>query len=416
MQIAQYKISDLIPYVNNTRTHSDKQVSQIASSIKEFGFTNPVLVDAQGGIIAGHGRVMAAQKLKMDEVPCIVLAHLTEAQKKAYIIADNKLALNAGWDEELLKLELESLKELDFDIDVIGFSGEELDELFKDNTPQEVVEDEAPEPPENPISKRGDIWLLGRHRLMCGDSTSEDVDVLMDGKKANMCFTDPPYLMNFTGTINNDGSKSHNGVHGAIKNDKMSKEDGQKFIDSIVSKIKETVIGAYYICFYRLGMHYVFNALQNNDLEYKAIIVWDKPGGTLSNSDYKSRYEPIFYGWVKEHKYYGGKDGWDIWTINKTRKNDLHPTMKPLELCAKAISNSSEQNGFVLDLFGGSGSTLIASEQLNRICYMMELDEKYVDVIMQRYVNFKESDEDVYLIRDGQRYTYQQVLEMQMGD
>lgn len=411
-EIIYKQTSDLIPYANNTRTHSESQVKQIAASIKEFGFTNPVLTDGSNGIIAGHGRVFAAEKLGLKELPCIELSHLSETQKKAYIIADNKLALNAGWDDELLKIELESLAGLDFDLELIGFDDTELDELFKSDEPQEVIEDEAPEPPENPISKRDDIWLLGRHRLMCGDSTSDDVDVLMDGKKANMCFTDPPYLMNFTGTINNDGSKSHSGVHGAIKNDKMSKEDGQKFINSIVSRIKDNVIGSYYICFYRLGMHYVFNALQTNELEYKAIIVWDKPGGTLSNSDYKSRYEPIFYGWVEEHKYYGGKDGWDIWTINKTRKNDLHPTMKPIELCAKAINNSSEQNGFVIDLFGGSGSTLIASEQLNRICYMMELDEKYVDVITQRYINFKEGDEDVFLIRDGQRYSYQQVLEM----
>lgn len=383
-------VSDLIPYANNSRTHSEEQVNQVASSIKEFGFTNPVLIDEDGGIIAGHGRIMAANKLGIKEVPCIVLKGLTEAQKKAYIIADNQLALNSGWDLDMLKLEIESLEELDFDIDLLGFDDDFLNDLLPDEEVEGLTDEDAvPELPEIPVSVLGDIWQLGDHRLMCGDSTSVDaVEKLMDGKKSNMVFTDPPYLMDFTGAINNDGSKSHSGVHGAIKNDKMSREDGDRFIGDIVSNIKLYNDGAYYICFYRLGMDYVLRALDSNDLKYRAMIVWYKKGGTLSNSDYKSNYEPIFYGWVNDHKFYGGKAEWDFWDIAKTAKNDLHPTMKPIELCERAIKNSSQINGVVLDFFGGSGSTLIACEKINRHARLMELDEKYVDVIINRWQDF----------------------------
>jgi ParB-like chromosome segregation protein Spo0J len=397
MQITQYKLGDLIPYINNTRTHSDKQVSQIASSIKEFGFTNPVLVDGQGGIIAGHGRVMAAQKLKLDTVPCIILDHLTDAQKKAYIIADNKLALNAGWDEELLKLELESLKELDFDIDVIGFSGEELDELFKDNTPQEVIEDEAPEPPENPISKRGDIWLLGRHRLMCGDSTSEDVDVLMDGKKADMVFTDPPYGYEYQSNMRTKSEKFE-----VIKND-------DKILDFSKAILNNSD-----------GWVFIWTSWKVIDVWLKQLnflgfpsnlIVWHKRGGYIGDlkKTFGTDYE-VALVWHRGKELTGKRIG-SVWAFDKDNSSSyIHPTQKPVSLCYESIDKTTIKNNAILDLFGGSGSTLIASEQLNRICYMMELDEKYVDVITQRYINFKESDDDVYLIRDGVKYSYSDVL------
>ena len=238
---------------------------------------------------------------------------------------------------------------------------------------------------------------------MCGDSTSIDaVEKLMDGDKSNMVFTDPPYLMDFTGAINADGTKSHSGIHGAIKNDKMSREDGDQFILDIVRNITLVNNGAYYICFYRLGMDYVFRALDANKLKCRAVIVWFKKGGTLSNSDYKSNYEPIFYGWVKEHKFYGGKAEWDFWDINKTKKNDLHPTMKPVELCERAIKNSSEINGIVLDLFGGSGSTLIGCEKTNRKAYLMELDPKYCDVIINRWQTL--TGKDAVLESTGESY------------
>jgi len=398
MQIVYKKIESLIPYVNNTRTHSIEQVTQISSSIKEFGFTNPVLIDDNGGIIAGHGRVMAGKKLGLTEVPTITLTGLTDTQIKAYIIADNKLALNAGWDEELLKLEIEGLNADGFDIDLLGFSVDELADIDIDLDGLDATEvdeskaDEVPELEENPVIKLGDLIELGhnyQHRLLCGDSTSEDdVKRLMDGKKADMVFTDPPYLMDFTGAINNDGSKSHSGVHGAIKNDKMSQEDGDKFLFDVVENIKKFSRGAYYISFYRLGLDGLFKAVRDNGLKYKALIVWYKKGGTLSNSDYKSNYEPIVYGWIKDHEFHGGKAEWDFWDIAKTKKNDLHPTMKPVELVERAVFNSSKTKQIVLDLFGGSGTTLIACENLSRHSRLMELDEKYAQVIIQRYVDY----------------------------
>ena len=397
LEVVYKKIDELIPYINNTRTHSNEQVAQIASSIKEFGFTNSILLDEKDGVIAGHGRIMAAKLLKMDEVPTITLSGLTEAQIKAYIIADNKLALNAGWDEEMLKLEIEALHEMDFNIDLLGFSMEELEDLDINFGEHEMPLDESkaddvPELAENPVIKLGDLIELGhnyQHRLLCGDSTSDEaVEKLMEGKKAIMTFTDPPYLMDFTGAINNDGSKSHSGVHGAIKNDKMSQADGDKFLSDIVSMIKKHCLGAYYVSFYRLGLDGLFKAFRDNELKYRALIVWYKKGGTLSNSDYKSNYEPIIYGWVKDHKFEGGKAEWDFWDIPKTKKNDLHPTMKPVELVERAVFNSSKTKNIVLDLFGGSGTTMIACENLTRSARLMELDEKYAQVIIQRYVDY----------------------------
>ena len=390
MEIIFKKVKDLIPYVNNSRTHSEEQVNQICASINEFGFTNPLLIDEKDSIIAGHGRLLASKKLGMEEVPCIVLKGLTEAQKKAYVIADNKMALNAGWDEELLKIELENLKELDFDLELTGFNIDELDDILGTEEEKEVVEDDFEiEVPEEPKAKLGDIYQLGNHRLMCGDSTNvDDVEKLMNGVKADMVFTDPPYLMGFTGNVHADGSKSFNAKHGAIKNDKMSREDGDNFILKIFENIKQFNKGAYYVCFYRLGLDYIFRALDTLNNQYKALIIWNKGNHTLSNSDYMSKYEPIVYGWFNDHLFYGDRSNFDIWDIQRTQKNDLHPTMKPIALCYKAIENSSKKEDIVLDLFGGSGSTLIASEQLDRHCYTMELDPKYVDVIIQRWENF----------------------------
>jgi len=388
-EIEHVSLELLIPYAKNSRTHSDAQVAQIAASIREFGFTNPVLIDADNGIIAGHGRTLAARKLGMDEVPCIRLDYLTETQRRAYIIADNKLALNAGWDDALLVLELKDLNEAGFDIELTGFSLDEISAL----TPEEVTDgltdpDDAPLVQENPITAPGDIWIMGKHRLMCGDSTSIDaVDSLMP-EKANMIFTDPPYLMDFTGGIHCDGSKSFNSKHGAIKNDKMSDQEGDDFLDAINSVIKTKVDGAFYITFYRLGIGKYYSSFDRTGLKCRSLIIWDKGNHTLSNSDYMSMYEPMFYGWVNNHKFYGGKNGMDIWRIKRTPKNDLHPTMKPVELVEKAILDGSQINGIVLDLFGGSGTTLIAAEKNGRIARLMELDPKYCDVIIKRWQAF----------------------------
>lgn len=380
-------IESLIPYALNSRTHSDAQVAQIAASIREFGFTNPVLIDEQMNLIAGHGRVLAARKLGMSDVPAVVVTGLDDRKRRALIIADNKLAMNAGWDEDALRVELEDLA-ADYG-ELIGFSEEELTLLLQpEQVEGQTDEDAVPDVPEEPITKLGDVWLLGRHRLMCGDSTSIDaVDKLMP-ETANMIFTDPPYLMDFTGGIHADGSKSFNAKHGGIKNDKMSKQDGNDFLDAINSVILAKVDGAFYITFYRLGIDQYYASFSRTGLKCRSLIIWDKGNHTLSNSDYMSMYEPMFYGWVKSHKFYGGKNGMDIWRIKRTAKNDLHPTMKPVELCEKAVEDGSQINGIVLDLFGGSGSTLVACEKLNRMCRIMELDPKYCDVIIKRWQDF----------------------------
>jgi len=391
MQIEKRQLSELIPYINNSRKHSDDQVTQIAASIKEFGWTNPILVDGDNGIIAGHGRIMAAKKLGMTEVPVIELAHLSKEQRKALIIADNKLALNSDWDSNLLAIELKDLQDLGFDLNLTGFADKELADILKPDQVEGLTDEDAvPEPPKEPITKLGDIYQLGNHRLMCGDSTSiDDVDKLMpDNLIANMCFTDPPYLMDFTGGIHADGSKSFNSSHGAIKNDKMSKEEGNDFLDSINSMIQIKVDGAFYISFYRLGIDNYYSSLNRTGLKPRSLIIWDKGNHTLSNSDYMSMYEPIFYGWVNNHKFYGGNNGMDIWKVKRTAKNELHPTMKPVELVEKAVLDGSAVNGVVLDLFGGSGTTLIACEKHNRHAYLMELEPKYCDVIVKRWEDF----------------------------
>jgi len=375
--INNIKTSSIIPYERNARKN-DNAVKEVVKSIERTGYRTPIIIDENNVILCGHTRLKAIQKLGWKEIPFVVqYKDLTEEQKQEYRIRDNKTGEIAEWDFEILEADFTSDQLIDFGFDI------------KDLTQPEVIEDEAPPPPEIARTVKGDIYTLGNHRVMCGDSTMiDDVERLMDGKKANMMFTDPPYLMDFKGNVHADGSKSFNAKHGQIKNDKMSKDQGIEFIDSIIKSAYSFVNGAFYICFYRLGIHYIINALHNNSLDYKAIIIWDKGNHTLSNSDYMSKYEPIIYGWFGEHKFYGDRSNFDIWSIKRTSKNELHPTMKPIELCSKAVGNSSEHNGIVLDLFIGSGSTLIACEQTNRICYGMELDEKYCDVVIQRWVNF----------------------------
>jgi len=398
----EYKnIKELIPYCNNSRTHSDEQVLQIASSIKEFGFTNPVLIDGQGGIIAGHGRIMAAQKLKMDEVPTITLSDLSEAQKKAYIIADNKLALNSGWDDELLKIELEQLKELDFDLGLIGFSDDELALLMGGETTEGLVdEDQVPELVDDPVTVLGDVWLLGNHRLMCGDSTSIDAaDILMDGKKADMVFTDPPYNVTFTGALSStskggkivkmsEGYVNPSSTHDGIKNDSMSKGEFNDFMLSVLSVIQTYCIGGYYICFSSSTLDELLSPLVETGIGWKSIIIWNKNQSPMGGGNFRRKYEPIAYGYF-ENKFYGREYAEDdVWDIDRTRKNDLHPTMKPVDLVERAVGYSSKKGQVVLDLFGGGGSTLIACEKTGRYARLMELDPKYCDVIIKRWQDF----------------------------
>lgn len=379
MNITHKTLDELVPYENNPR-NNEGAVDYVAESIKEFGFKVPIIIDKNNVIVAGHTRYKASKKLGINKVPCLVADDLTDEQIKAFRLADNKVAEIATWDFDKLDLELSTLE---LDMELFGF------ETITDEV-QEAVEDEFDvEVPEEPKAKPGDVYQLGKHRLMCGDSTSiDDVEKLMNGNKADMVFTDPPYLMGFTGNVHGDGTKSFNAKHGAIKNDKMSREDGDKFILDIFTNIKLFNKGAYYVCFYRLGLDYIFRALDKLENQYKALIIWNKGNHTLSNSDYMSKYEPIVYGWFDKHLFYGDRSNFDIWDIQRTQKNDLHPTMKPIVLCCKAIENSSKKDDIVLDLFGGSGSTLIACEQLNRTCYTMELDPKYVDVIINRWEQY----------------------------
>ena len=369
MKIKQTKISDLIPYASNSRTHSDEQVAQIAGSIKEFGFNNPVLVDEDCGIIAGHGRVLAALKLGLSQVPTIELAHLTTTQRKAYIIADNKLALNAGWDMEMLSLEMGDLKDEGFDLSLIGFDDDELANMFVETNEGLTDPDEVPDVPDDPVTKEGDVWILGKHRLMCGDSTSIDaVDKLMDGKKADMVFTDPPYNVAFNG---------RSGKHDVIKNDNLSDDDFGSFIDGVINTIQAVDPKVYYIwCNWKF-----YGALQGR-LGYKACIVWAKNVFGMGNG-YRHQHEfCLFNGKIDEQI----KNESDLWSIKKD-SNYIHPTQKPVELSIRAFGNHIKLLN-VLDLFGGSGSTLIGAEQTGRSAHIMELDPKYCDVIVKRWQNF----------------------------
>jgi len=385
LQHDTWPIERLVEYIRNPRKN-DHAVDKVAAAIREFGFRVPICAKSDGTVVDGHLRLKAAKKLGLTEVPVVLADDMSEAQIKAFRLSVNKVAELAEWDTELLALEFGELEEMGFDLSLTGFEADEIGALFPEEAKEGLTDDDAvPEAPAVPVTREGDVWVLGRHRLMCGDSTSIDaVDKVMS-ETANMIFTDPPYLMDFTGGIHADGSKSFNAKHGGIKNDKMSKEDGNNFLDAINSVILAKVDGAFYITFYRLGIDQYYASFARTGLKCRSLIIWDKGNHTLSNSDYMSMYEPMFYGWVKSHKFYGGKNGMDIWRIKRTAKNDLHPTMKPVELCEKAIEDGSQINGIVLDLFGGSGSTLIACEKSNRLCRMMELDQKYCDVIIKRW-------------------------------
>ena len=363
-------IGDLIPYVNNSRTHSDEQITQLASSMKEFGFTNPVLVDEQYGLIAGHGRVLAAKRLGLEEIPAIIVDGLTDAQKKALVIADNQLALNADWDIDKLKLEVETLGELDFDLDLLGFDDDFLKDLMADPIEEgKTDEDAVPEIVENPVTVEGDIWLLGKHRLMCGDSTSIDaVDKLMDGNAVDLVFTDPPYNVAFNG---------RSGKHDVIMNDKLSDADFSKFIDDTIQTIKAVDPKAYYI-----WCNWDFYGILQNKLEYKSCIVWAKNVFGMGIG-YRHQHEfCLFNGKIDEQI----KNESDLWQIKKDSKY-VHPTQKPVELSVRAFGNHIRLVN-VLDLFGGSGSTLIGAEQTGRNAFVMELDPKYCDVIIKRWQDF----------------------------
>jgi DNA modification methylase len=384
LQVHYWAVDRLIPYARNARTHSDAQVAEIAASIAEFGWTNPILAGGDGVIIAGHARLAAARKLGMGEVPVIVLDHLTPAQRRALVLADNKLALNAGWDEEMLRVELESLKEENFDLDVVGFSDEELEALLREpeTTNAGLTDDDAvPEEQEHIVTVPGDIWVLGEHRLLCGDATQMgDVEKVLAGGLADMAFTDPPYNVAYEGKtakklkIGNDalGEKFHNFLFEACEN------------------ILAVTKGAIYVCMSSSELHTLYRAFTDAGGHWSTFVIWAKHHFTLGRSDYQRMYEPILYGWREgtQHFWCGDRNQGDVWAIKRPMANLEHPTMKPVELVERAIRNSSKSRDTILDPFGGSGTTVIACEKTGRQARVMELDPKYCDVIVRRWEEF----------------------------
>ena len=405
MQLVQ--TAKLVPYVNNARTHSPEQIMKLRSSIREFGFLNPVIIDRSYNLVAGHGRIMAAKEEGIDAVPCVFVDNLTEAQKKAYIIADNRMAMDAGWDEELLRIEIEALQAEAFDISLTGFEEQELTDLFASEDESDVEDDDfdlndALE--KASFVKRGDVWQVGRHRLMCGDATSEeDVATLMDGKLANLIVTDPPYGVSFT---------SSDGL--SIQNDSIKGEEFYNFLLKAFQNMAAHLEKG--------GAAYVFHAdteglnfrraFMDAGFHLAGCCIWVKNSLVLGRSDYQWQHEPVLYGFMKngKHPWYSDRSQTTIWNFNKPKRNKNHPTSKPLDLLAYPIGNSSQANGIVVDTFGGSGSTLMACEQTNRICHMMELDEKYASVILRRYVEDTNDAENVFVIRDGEKIPFSDLV------
>lgn len=408
-------LDKLVPYVNNARTHSPEQIGKLRSSLREFGFINPVIIDRDFGIIAGHGRVLAAREEGITEVPCVFVDHLTEAQKKAYIIADNRMALDAGWDEELLRVEIEALQAEAFDISLTGFGDDEIADLF--GKEKDEVEDDdydlSAALEKAAFVKRGDRWFVGKHRLYCGDATNaDDVAALMDGNRANLVLTDPPYGVSF---------KSASGL--TIQNDSMKDEEFYQFLrkafDNMVAHLENG------------GSAYVFHA-DTEGLTFRqafvdagfhlaGVCIWAKNSLVLGRSDYQWQHEPVLYGFLKngKHRWYSDRKQTTIWNFDKPKRNANHPTSKPLDLLSYPLGNSSQENAIVIDTFGGSGSTLMACEKTNRICYTMELDEKYASVILRRYVEDTGNSDGVYVIRDGELIPYADLVkevEVQSND
>ena len=406
-QMQLVDINKLIPYVNNARTHSPEQITKLRSSLREFGFVSPVIIDREYNILCGHGRVCAAKKEGVNEVPCVFVEHLSEAQKKAYILADNRMSLDAGWDDELLKVEMASLQEMGFDIGITGFDESELADLFADGDKTSAKDDDfdlTAALEKASFVQRGDIWTVGRHRLMCGDATSaEDVAALMNGTKANLILTDPPYGVSF---------RSSSGL--TIQNDSMKNEEFYNFLLSAFQRMVEHLESG--------GAAYVFHAdteglnfrraFVDAGLHLAGCCIWVKDSLVLGRSDYQWQHEPVLYGFLQngKHKWYSDRKQTTIWNFAKPKRNADHPTSKPLDLLSYPIGNSTQENAVVIDTFGGSGSTLMACEKMNRICCTMELDEKYASVILRRYVEDTGDADGVYVIRNGKKIPYSDLV------
>jgi DNA modification methylase len=386
-RIEHWPIDKLLPYVRNARQHSDEQIAQIAASIAEFGFVNPILTGADGVLVAGHGRLAAARKLGLATVPVVVLDHLTPTQRRALVLADNRLAELATWDDALLRIELEALQDDGFDLDLTGFDADALAELLADEEPQiegRTEDDAAPDVPEEPVSRPGDVWRLGPHRLVCGDATTAEAYARLfpDGERADMVFTDPPYNVNYA----NSAKDKLRGKHRPILNDALG-EGFYDFLFDALALIMAHTRGAIYVAMSSSELDTLQAAFRAAGGHWSTFIIWAKNTFTLGRSDYQRQYEPILYGWPEgaTRHWCGDRDQGDVWQMKKPAKNDLHPTMKPVELVERAIRNSSRPGDVVLDPFGGSGTTLIAAEKAGRVARLIELDPKYVDVIVRRW-------------------------------
>ena len=408
-QMKMVSINKLVPYVNNARTHSKEQIAKLRGSLREFGFINPVIIDKDYGIIAGHGRVLAAKEENMAQVPCVLVDYLTAAQKKAYILADNRFAMDAGWDEEMLRVEIESLQGEDFDISLTGFDEKELADLFGAGSDAKEDDFDVDAELQKPcFSRNGDIWHLGKHKVICGDSTlPETYQRLLGDTKANLVCTDPPYLVNLES------------ASGKIKNDDLSDEEGYKFLHKAFSSMHDSMAkDASIYVFYATSKARVFHdAYEDAGFKVGAGLVWKKNRLVLTRTDWKYIHEPIIWGWRKDgrHRWYGNQKQTTVFEFDriKNSKEDGcgHPSSKPVPLLAYLIQQCTQTNGLVLDGFLGSASTLIACDQLERVCYGIELEPKFVDVAVRRYVELKEGvTADVFVERDGKKITYDDLV------
>jgi len=386
-RIEHWPLDKLLPYVRNARQHSEDQIAQIAASIAEFGFVNPILTGADGVLVAGHGRLAAAHKLGLATVPVVVLDHLTPTQRRALVLADNRLAELSTWDNDLLRIELEALQDDGFDLDLTGFDADALADLLAGEEQEhegQTEDDAVPDVPEEPVSQPGDVWLLGPHRLGCGDATTAESFALLfpDGERADMVFTDPPYNVNYA----NSAKDKLRGKHRPILNDALG-EGFYDFLHDALTLLIAHTRGAIYVAMSSSEMDTLQAAFRSAGGHWSTFIIWAKNTFTLGRADYQRQYEPILYGWPEgaERHWCGDRDQGDVWQIKKPQKNDLHPTMKPVELVERALRNSSRPGDVVLDPFGGSGTTLIAAEKSGRVARLIELDPKYADVIVRRW-------------------------------
>ena len=401
-------IEKLVPYVNNARTHSQDQINKLRSSIREFGFINPVIIDKDYGVIAGHGRIMAAEEEGIKEVPCVFADHLNEAQKKAYILADNRMALDAGWDEELLRVEIESLEDYGFNVELTGFSPDELSSLFDLGVEAEEDHFDVEEELKKPIfSKEGDIWTLGRHKVICGDSTLWDsFEKLLGETKVNLVCTDAPYFVDLK-------NKS-----GTIKNDNLNDKEAYEFLMKVFTNFKDAMAkdASIYEFYATMKARVFYDAFEDAGFKVGAGLIWKKPRAPFMRTDWKFNMEPIIFGWRKDgkHNWYGDQKQTAVFEFDGIKDSEKegcgHPSSKPVPLIAYLIKQSTQTNGLVLDGFLGSASTLIACEELNRICYGIEIEPKFVDVAVKRYLNLVGSDDEIKLLREGKEYKYSEVL------